>query len=53
MLILLHDVEGYSIAEISGIIDVPEGTIKSGLSRARIKLRKFVRNLQPNSAYSV
>ncbi|MCP4078339.1 MAG: RNA polymerase sigma factor [Gammaproteobacteria bacterium] len=53
MLILLHDVEGYSIAEISGIIDVPEGTIKSGLSRARIKLRKFVRNLQPNSTYSV
>ena len=53
LLILLHDVEGYSIAEISGITDMPEGTIKSGLSRARVKLRKFVRNLQPNSSCSV
>ena len=53
LLILLHDVEGYSIAEISNIIDVPEGTIKSGLSRARLKLRKLVRNLEPNFMYSV
>lgn len=39
MAIVLFYIEGYSVAEIARIAGVPQGTIKSRLSRGRNKLR--------------
>jgi RNA polymerase sigma-70 factor (ECF subfamily) len=36
----MHDIEGYTHAEISGILGVPEGTSKSRLAAARAQLRE-------------
>ena len=36
---LMHDVEGFKHAEIAGALDIPTGTSKARLSRAREKLR--------------
>jgi len=49
-LIMLHDVEGYSLQEINKITDVPVGTLKSRHSRARSKLREIIRIMEPNAA---
>lgn len=38
--VLLYYYQGYSVSEISGILDVPEGTVSSRLSRARSRLTK-------------
>jgi RNA polymerase sigma-70 factor, ECF subfamily len=38
--LVMHDIEGYTHAEIAGILDVPEGTSKSRLSAARAQLRQ-------------
>ncbi len=53
ILILLHDVEGYSMLEISETIDIPVGTIKSRLSRSRQKLQEIIYKMEPISAHSV
>jgi RNA polymerase sigma factor (sigma-70 family) len=45
----LHDVEGYSIKEIEALIDMPVGTIKSRLHRARKRLRESL-DMQPSYA---
>jgi len=37
--IILRDLEGFEYAEISGILNMPVGTVKSKLSRAREKLK--------------
>ena len=37
--LILHDIEGYTHAEIAGILGVAEGTCKSRLSAARAQLR--------------
>jgi RNA polymerase sigma-70 factor, ECF subfamily len=37
--LIMHDIEGYTHAEIAGILGVPEGTCKSRLSAARAQLR--------------
>lgn len=42
-LILLHEVEGYSLPEIQQMLDVPLGTLKSRLNRARAQLRESVK----------
>lgn len=47
ILLLLHDVEGYGLQEINDMIDVPVGTLKSRLSRARKKLREIVHIMEP------
>ncbi len=44
--LLMHDVEGYSLPEIATIIDVPEGTLKSRLHRARGGLRREIVELE-------
>ncbi len=38
-LCLLHDVEGYTLQELEGILETPIGTLKSRLHRARARLR--------------
>ena len=40
--LLMHDAEGYTIEEISRIQDVPVGTLKSRLHRARAAVRKRI-----------
>jgi RNA polymerase sigma factor (sigma-70 family) len=44
VLLALHDVEGYSLAEITAITGLKEGTIKSRLHRARVKLGRLFRH---------
>lgn len=41
-LLSLYYVEGFSIGEIAGILDIPEGTVKSRLHQARKRLRQLV-----------
>ena len=40
MTVLLHDVEGFTHREISGILDIPEGTSKARLFEAPARLRE-------------
>ena len=42
LVVLLHDVEGYKLAEIHQITGDPIGTIKSRLHRARGRLRELL-----------
>jgi RNA polymerase sigma-70 factor (ECF subfamily) len=39
-LITLHEIEGWTVAELAKMYKRPEGTIKARLSRARAKMRK-------------
>lgn len=41
-LISMHDIEGYTTEELVEILDVPSGTIKSRLHRARARLRELL-----------
>jgi RNA polymerase sigma factor (sigma-70 family) len=38
----LHFLEEFSVAEIAGILEIPPGTVKSRLHRARFELRKIL-----------
>lgn len=40
--ILLHYVEGYSIAETASMLHLPQGTVKSRLARGRMTLKKLM-----------
>jgi RNA polymerase sigma factor (sigma-70 family) len=42
----LYVIDGYSHAEISDILDIPVGTSKSTLSRARMMLQKNIKELE-------
>jgi RNA polymerase sigma-70 factor (ECF subfamily) len=42
-LLALHDIEGYSLAELMEMTGLKEGTLKSRLHRARLKLGKLMR----------
>ncbi len=46
MVISLHDIEGYTLTELSEIMKIPLGTLKSHLHRGRRVLQKRF-NLQP------
>lgn len=50
--VIMHDVEGYSLQELEGILDVPQGTLKSRLSRARARLRDAIQDMEPDSAFT-
>lgn len=41
-ILLLHDVEGFTHAEIATMLDIDEGTSKSQLSRARQQMRRLL-----------
>jgi RNA polymerase sigma-70 factor, ECF subfamily len=43
--VIMHDIEGYTHAEIGQILGVPEGTSKARLSAARAKLRTALADL--------
>jgi len=42
VVVLLHDSEGYTLQELSELLDVPLGTLKSRLNRARQTLKKLL-----------
>lgn len=42
--VLLHDVDGYKLAEIQKVTGEPLGTVKSRLHRARARLRDLLRD---------
>jgi len=44
MVVLLHDVEGYTLEEIGQILDSPIGTLKSRIHRARARLKDIIGN---------
>ena len=46
-LVILHDVEGYTLNEIHIMHDVSIGTLKSRLNRARARLRELLKNMEP------
>lgn len=41
-IVILRDIEGLSYIEISKIVELPEGTVKSRLFRARVALKEYV-----------
>ncbi len=51
MLVILVDIEGYSFSEASQIAEIPEGTAKSRVFRARKKMLDFIgTEREPNSS---
>ena len=42
LVVLLHDTEGYKLAEIQSLTGTPVGTLKSRLHRARARLREIL-----------
>jgi len=42
LLVVLHDVEGFKLTELQEMLDIPIGTLKSRLHRAREQLKKIL-----------
>ncbi|MCC6456112.1 MAG: sigma-70 family RNA polymerase sigma factor [Caldilineaceae bacterium] len=42
LVVMLYDIYGYSYEEICEITNLPAGTVKSSISRARLRLRNFL-----------
>jgi RNA polymerase sigma factor (sigma-70 family) len=42
-IITLHDIEGYQLTELETLLEVPLGTLKSRLHRARARLREILK----------
>jgi RNA polymerase sigma-70 factor (ECF subfamily) len=47
-LLALHDVEGYSLAELMELTGLKEGTLKSRLHRARVRLGRLLQRETPD-----
>ncbi|MDF1723777.1 MAG: RNA polymerase sigma factor [Alcanivorax sp.] len=41
-LVTMHDIEGYTVTELTEILDLAPGTVKSRLHRARARLRNYL-----------
>ncbi len=50
-LLVLHDVEGHSLAELNELTGLKEGTLKSRLHRARVRLGKLLQRELPTLAH--
>lgn len=48
--IYLHDIDGYSYAEIARLLDAKEASLRRTASRARRSLRKALSEEEPNAA---
>lgn len=46
-IVVLHEIDGWPIIEMAGVLKMPEGTIKTRLFRARQKMIKSVRKKLP------
>lgn len=44
VLLVLHDIEGYSLVELEQMLESPLGTLKSRIHRARRRLRDLLKN---------
>jgi RNA polymerase sigma-70 factor (ECF subfamily) len=49
-LLAWHDIEGYSLAELTEMTGLKEGTLKSRLHRARVKLGKLLQHAESTTA---
>jgi RNA polymerase sigma-70 factor (ECF subfamily) len=45
--VVLVDIEGFSVAEVAEILEVPAGTVKSRCARARARLAEQLHDLDP------
>jgi len=41
-LLTLHDIEGYRLVELEGMLEIPLGTLKSRVHRARARMRQLL-----------
>lgn len=48
-LLSMHDIEGYTLVELVDVFNVPVGTLKSRLHRARNKVKEFLISMEPFS----
>jgi RNA polymerase sigma-70 factor (ECF subfamily) len=48
--VVLVDVEGYSVAEVAEMLEVPSGTVKSRCARARARLAEQLQDLDPRKS---
>lgn len=44
VVLTLYDIEGYSLEEVASMVEVPLGTVKSRLNRARLRLRELLKD---------
>jgi len=44
--VVLRDIEGLSTSEVAGILGSRETTVRSQISSARVKIKKFVERLE-------
>jgi RNA polymerase sigma-70 factor (ECF subfamily) len=47
--IVLVDLQGYSVEDAAGVLDIPIGTVKSRCHRGRAQLATLLRELAPES----